>query len=72
MTIRVAVAGATGKMGRLAARLIDEADDLELHAGLDSRSSLDELEGADVVLDVTHPAASPAIVEAAIEAGVAV
>ena len=72
MTIRVAVAGATGKMGRLAARLIDEADDLELHAGLDSNSSLDELEGADVVLDVTHPAASPAIVEAAIEAGIPV
>lgn len=72
MTIRVAVAGATGKMGRLAARLVDEADDLELHAGLDSSSSLDELEGADVVLDVTHPAASPAIVEAAIEAGIPV
>lgn len=72
MTIRVAVAGATGKMGRLAARLVDEADDLELHAGLDSSSSLDELEGADVVLDVTHPAASPAIVEAAIEARIPV
>jgi 4-hydroxy-tetrahydrodipicolinate reductase len=72
VTIRVAVAGATGKVGRLAARLIDEADDLELHAALDSRSSLDELEGADVVLDVTHPAASPGIVEAAIEAGIAV
>ena len=72
MTIRVAVAGATGKMGRLAARLVDEADDLELHAGLDSSSSLDELEGADVVLDVTHPAARPAIVEAAIEARIPV
>jgi 4-hydroxy-tetrahydrodipicolinate reductase len=72
VTIRVAVAGATGKMGRLAARLVDEADDLELHAGLDSSSSLDELEGADVVLDVTHPAASPAIVEAAIEARIPV
>ena len=72
VTIRVAVAGATGKMGRLAARLIDEADDLELHAGLDSTSSLDELQGADVVLDVTHPAASPAIVEAAIDARIAV
>ncbi|WP_353828997.1 4-hydroxy-tetrahydrodipicolinate reductase [Agromyces sp. SYSU T0242] len=72
MTITVAVAGATGKMGRLATRLIDEAEDLELHAGLDSGSSLDELSGADVVLDVTHPAASHAIVEAAIDAGAAV
>ncbi|UIP58303.1 4-hydroxy-tetrahydrodipicolinate reductase [Agromyces marinus] len=72
MTITVAVAGATGKMGRLATRLIDEADDLDLHAGLDSSSSLDELAGADVVFDVTHPSASPAIVEAAIAAGAAV
>ncbi|GAA2039085.1 4-hydroxy-tetrahydrodipicolinate reductase [Agromyces tropicus] len=72
MTITVAVAGATGKMGRLATRLIDEAEDLELHAGLDSSSSLDELAGADVVLDVTHPAASGAIVDAAIAAGAAV
>jgi 4-hydroxy-tetrahydrodipicolinate reductase len=72
VTIRVAVAGATGKMGRLAVRLIEEADDLELHAGLDSSSSLDELDGADVVLDVTHPGASQGIVEAAIEAGAAV
>jgi len=72
VTITVAVAGATGKMGRLATRLIDEADDLELHAGLDSSSSLDELAGADVVLDVTHPAASAAIVDAAIAAGAAV
>lgn len=69
MTIRVAVAGATGKMGRLALELIEAADDLELHAALDSRSSLSELDGADVALDVTHPAASGAIVEHAAHAG---
>jgi 4-hydroxy-tetrahydrodipicolinate reductase len=70
VTIRVAVAGATGKMGRLAIRLIEEADDLELHAALDSRSSLDEMLGADVALDVTHPAASAGIVEFATGAGI--
>lgn len=70
MTIRVAVAGATGKMGRLAIRLIEEADDLELHAALHSRSSLDEMLGADVALDVTHPAASAGIVEFATGAGI--
>jgi 4-hydroxy-tetrahydrodipicolinate reductase len=70
VTIRVAVAGATGKMGRLALRLIEEADDLELHAALDSRSSLDEMLGADVALDVTHPGASAAIVEFATGAGI--
>jgi 4-hydroxy-tetrahydrodipicolinate reductase len=68
VTIRVAVAGATGKMGKLALRLIEAADDLELHAALDSRSSLDELDGADVVLDVTHPAASGDIVRHAVAA----
>ncbi|WP_159606294.1 4-hydroxy-tetrahydrodipicolinate reductase [Agromyces humi] len=70
MTIRVAVAGATGKMGRLAIELIEASDDLELHAALDSRSNLDEMLGADVALDVTHPAASAAIVEFATGAGI--
>ncbi|WP_350347012.1 4-hydroxy-tetrahydrodipicolinate reductase [Agromyces sp. G08B096] len=69
MTIRVAVAGATGKMGKLAVRLIEEAPDLELHAALDSRSALD---GADVALDVTHPAASGDIVRHAVEARIPV
>jgi 4-hydroxy-tetrahydrodipicolinate reductase len=72
VTIRVAVAGATGKMGRLALELIDQADDLELHAALDSRSSLSELDGADAAIDVTHPAASGAIVAHAVEVGVPV
>ena len=72
MTIRVAVAGATGKMGRLALELIDQADDLELHSALDSRSSLSDLDGADAAIDVTHPAASGAIVAHAVEVGVPV
>lgn len=72
MTIRVAVAGATGKMGKLATGLIEAAPDLELHAALDSRSALDALDGADVVLDVTHPAASGPIVEHAVRAGIPV
>ena len=70
VTIRVAVAGATGKMGQLATRLIEDAPDLELHAALDSRSALEALDGADVAFDVTHPAASGAIVEHAVRRGV--
>lgn len=70
MTIRVAVAGATGKMGQLALRLIEEAEDLELHAALDSKSSLDLMLGADVAFDVTHPGASAEIVEFAAGAGI--
>ena len=72
MVIRVAVVGATGRMGRLAQRLIAEADDLELHAALGSRDPLDALEGADVVFDVTVPAASPEIVNAALDRGIPV
>jgi 4-hydroxy-tetrahydrodipicolinate reductase len=70
VTIRVAVAGATGKMGTLATSLIEAADDLELHAALSSKSELDEMLGADVVLDVSHPAASIGIVEFATGAGI--
>ncbi|WP_127793138.1 4-hydroxy-tetrahydrodipicolinate reductase [Agromyces sp. LHK192] len=72
MTIRVAVVGATGKMGKLALRLIEEADDLELHAALDSRSGLDEIDGAEVAIDVTHPGVSGDIVRHAVTARVPV
>src|SRR6218665_415084 len=70
MVIRVAVVGATGRMGRLALSLIAESDDLVLHAALDSRSKLTECAGADVVLDVTHPSASGEIVDYAVARGI--
>jgi 4-hydroxy-tetrahydrodipicolinate reductase len=69
MTFRVAITGATGRMGRLVSRLVDEADDLEFVAGLDSSSDLAELLSADAVVDVSVPAASPTIVEYAIANG---
>jgi 4-hydroxy-tetrahydrodipicolinate reductase len=72
MTTRVAVVGATGKLGRLFVRLIDETEGYELHAGLSSRDGLDGLTGADLVVDVTVPAVSPAIVEAAVRLGIPV
>ncbi|HTL40072.1 MAG TPA: 4-hydroxy-tetrahydrodipicolinate reductase [Pseudolysinimonas sp.] len=72
MVIRVAVVGATGRMGRLAQRLIDESDDLALHAAISSKDSLDALAGADVVFDVTVPAVSPGIVNAALDRGIPV
>jgi 4-hydroxy-tetrahydrodipicolinate reductase len=72
MVIRVAVVGATGRMGGLAQRLVAADDDFELHAALGSHDSLDALEGADVVFDVTVPAASPGIVNAALDRGIPV
>ena len=66
MTTKVAVVGATGKMGQLSCRIIEEASDLELFAALGSKDSLDALLGADIVLDFTIPAVSLDVVEFAI------
>ena len=63
MTIKVAVVGATGRMGKLALDLIDSAQDLSLHATLNSRSNLNELDGADVVFDVTKLEVSEQVVD---------
>jgi 4-hydroxy-tetrahydrodipicolinate reductase len=72
MVSRVAVVGATGRMGALAQRLIEQADDLELHAALGSKDPIDAISGADVVFDVTVPAVSPDIVNAALDRGIPV
>jgi 4-hydroxy-tetrahydrodipicolinate reductase len=72
MVSRVAVVGGTGRMGTLAQRLLAEADDLELHAAIGSADSLDALDGADIVFDVTVPAVSPDIVNAALDRGIPV
>ena len=74
MTIRVAVVGATGKLGSVAVDLIERSDDLELVAALGSASDPAEMLGphdapSDVVLDVTVPAVSPSIVDYALDAG---
>jgi 4-hydroxy-tetrahydrodipicolinate reductase len=66
MTTRVAVVGATGRMGQLAIGLIDSAADLELHAAIDSSGSLEQILGADVVFDVTRADVSRDVVELAI------
>lgn len=64
--IAVAVLG-TGRMGKLAQELIDQDANLKLHAALNSNSKLEQMLGADVVLDFTLPDASPRLVEYAIE-----
>lgn len=69
MTIKVAVVGATGRMGKLALDVIDGAQDLRLHAALDSKSELSDLEGADVVFDVTRLEVSEAVVAHAVAQG---
>jgi 4-hydroxy-tetrahydrodipicolinate reductase len=72
MVTSVAIVGATGRMGQLATRLIERSDDLRVHVGLGSADPIDGIDGADLVLDLTVPAASPEIVEAALDRGIPV
>lgn len=55
--IRVGVLGARGRMGAQVCGAVEEADDLELVAGLDAGDELAGLidAGAQVVVDFTHP-----------------
>lgn len=72
MTIKVAVVGATGRMGKLAVELIEAAQDLKLHATLDSKSELTEVLGADVLFEVTRLDVSEQVVDFAIANGLKV
>ena len=73
MSIRVAVAGAAGRMGEAVCRAVDGADDLELVAradpALDTPLS-DVLGDADVVVDFTRPDTALENVLACLDAGV--
>lgn len=71
MTIRVAVLGAAGRMGRAVAAAVEAAPDLDLVAGLDVGDDVAGLAGrADVAVDFTIPDATEANVHALIDAGV--
>jgi len=72
MTTRVAIVGATGKMGLLVSDLVEANPDYELVARLNSSSALSEMLGADVAIDLTVPAVSQGIVDFAIDNGIRV
>ena len=71
--IRVAVAGATGQMGRLACGAVEGAADLRLVARL-GRAEVAEpephLRGADVLVDFTNPSVTLPLTLSALSAGV--
>lgn len=71
-SIKVAVVGATGRMGKLALDLIDAAQDLHLHAALDSKSELNDAIGADVIFEVTRLEVSQKVLDFAIANGLKV
>lgn len=66
MTTRVAIVGASGKLGRTICEVVRATDGFEVHAELGSTSSWDELDGADLVIDATTPAVSIDVVRAAL------
>lgn len=70
MTISVAVAGASGRMGTLIQQIIGDTEGLEFHAGLTSESSREEMIGADVLIDVTRIDVSEKNVEFALDHGI--
>ena len=72
MSIKVAVVGATGRMGKLALELIEGAQDLELHSAIHSKSELSEILGADVVFEVTRLEVSEKVLDFAISNGMKV
>lgn len=61
--MKIAVVGASGRLGSVAVRLIEQSEDLKLHAALRSTDSLDAIAGADVVFDATKYEVSRAVVE---------
>ncbi|QIK62444.1 4-hydroxy-tetrahydrodipicolinate reductase [Leucobacter viscericola] len=69
MTVKVAVAGATGRLGRLVCEIVEADPAYELVAKLSSRSGVEEGANAQILVDVSHPDASPAIVERALDRG---
>jgi len=53
--VKVGVLGAKGKMGSQVCRTVETTDGLELVAALDQGDDLEQLEGAQVVVDFTRP-----------------
>lgn len=68
--IRVAVIGASGRMGSEAVRAIEDAPGLSLVGTYGSGDELGDLGGADVAVELTVPGASPGNVAHCVERGV--
>lgn len=58
MSMRVAVIGSAGRMGREVCAAVEAAPDLELVGRFDIGDELGELAGAEVAVDFTHPDAT--------------
>jgi 4-hydroxy-tetrahydrodipicolinate reductase len=73
VAIRVAVAGAAGRMGQTVCRAVEGAEDMELTGRADpalNTALADVLPDADVLVDFTVPASATANAREAVQAGV--
>lgn len=70
MTTRVAIVGASGKLGRIIRTVVEAEDGFEVHAVLGSADPVSKIDGADLVVDASTPAVSLEIVRAAVDRGI--
>lgn len=70
MPTRIAVVGATGRLGSQVCDVIDAMPDAEVIAALNSHSDLHDMLGADLAIDVTLPSVSARVVEFALSQGI--
>ncbi|WP_221585678.1 4-hydroxy-tetrahydrodipicolinate reductase [Microbacterium sp. G2-8] len=67
---RVALVGGSGRLGSIIRDIVEGQPGFDLHAVLTSASALSEIDGADLVVDTTHPQVSADVVRAATERGI--
>lgn len=67
MATSVAIVGSSGRMGTLIDRMLTAGDDFDVHARIGRGDPIEQIDGADVVIDVSVPAVSPGVVEAALD-----
>ena len=70
MTTRVALVGASGKLGGIIDRVLTDLDGFEVTDRLGSGDDLARIADADLVVDATTPAVSAEVVRMAIDTGV--
>lgn len=70
MTKKVALVGGTGKLGTIIGQVLADLDGFEVRRVLTSSSGMDELDGADLVVDASTPQVSVEVVRAAVERGI--
>jgi 4-hydroxy-tetrahydrodipicolinate reductase len=72
MTTRIAVVGASGRLGTQVCDVIAALPGADVIATLDSRSDLHDMLGADLAIDVTLPSVSSRVVDFALAQGIRV